>query len=76
MDIIQGDQTLFMREDEVEAAWSVVMPVINAWKANKPKDFPNYQAGTWGPQAAEELVNKDGNRWFVSTGEIAEQKKA
>lgn len=76
LDIIQGDQTLFMREDEVEAAWSVVMPVINAWKANKPKDFPNYQAGTWGPQAAEELVNKDGNRWFVSTGEIAEQKKA
>lgn len=75
VDVMQGDQTLFMREDEVEAAWSVVMPVINAWEANRPADFPNYQAGTWGPQAAEKLINKDGNRWFVSAGEKKEQKK-
>lgn len=67
LDIMRDDQTLFMRDDQVEAAWSVVMPVLNVWEANDPGDFPNYTVGSWGPQAAEEFILKDGNSWFVSS---------
>ena len=65
LDVLKGDATLFMRADQVEAAWSVVMPIINAWKAKEPVHFPNYAAGSWGPEAADELVHKDGFRWAL-----------
>ena len=48
LDILLGDATLFMRADKVEAAWKILMPVINAWEAAPPTDFPNYDAGTEG----------------------------
>ncbi len=64
LDIMQGDQTLFMRADQVEAAWEVLMPVINSW-TNKPSvNFPNYSADSWGPEAAEALIAVDGFHWF------------
>lgn len=65
LDTMQGDQTLFMRGDQVEAAWEILMPVINAW-ANKPSlNFPNYTAGSWGPELAEALIAAQGFHWFT-----------
>jgi glucose-6-phosphate 1-dehydrogenase len=64
LDAMLGDATLFMRADQVEAAWSVVMPVVESWKAAKPIGFPNYQAGSWGPESAEVLIAQDGRSWL------------
>jgi glucose-6-phosphate 1-dehydrogenase len=63
MDAIHGDSTLFARRDEVEAAWALVTPVLDAWRDNPPADHPNYEAGTWGPEAAVALLASDGRRW-------------
>jgi glucose-6-phosphate 1-dehydrogenase len=62
-DCMMGDATLFQRADQVEAAWSVVAPVQAAWNSGPPPDFPNYQAGTWGPKEADELLTRDGRDW-------------
>src|SRR5262249_29025635 len=48
---ILGDQTLFSRTDLVEAAWGIAQPILDAWAAHPPVDFPNYPAGGWGPRA-------------------------
>ena len=63
MDALNGDSTLFARRDEVEAAWELVTPVLDAWRDNPPPDHPNYDAGTWGPEAAVALLARDGRRW-------------
>jgi glucose-6-phosphate 1-dehydrogenase len=65
MDIILGDPTLFMRADQVEAAWSVVMPVLEAWSQSGAPDLPNYPAGTWGPEDADTLIAQDGRSWLT-----------
>jgi glucose-6-phosphate 1-dehydrogenase len=65
-DAMMGDATLFQRADQVEAAWSVVAPIQSAWNAAPPPDFPNYKAGTWGPDAAAELLARDGREWEVT----------
>jgi glucose-6-phosphate 1-dehydrogenase len=65
LDTMLGDQTLFMRGDEVEAAWDLLMPVINVWAKNKNLDFPNYAADSWGPELADSLITKDGFNWFT-----------
>ncbi|MBD8890481.1 glucose-6-phosphate dehydrogenase [Roseibium litorale] len=62
MDVIRGNQTLFMRRDEVDAAWAWIDPILDAWKASK--DTPrSYTAGTWGPSASIALVERDGRTW-------------
>lgn len=66
-DVMTGDATLFMRADQVEAAWRMLMPVLEVWADNPPNDFPNYAAGTWGPESAEALVAVDGNSWLTPT---------
>ena len=64
LDCMVGDQTLFMRGDQVEAAWELLMPVISAW-SNKPSlNFPNYSADSWGPELAEALIAADGFHWY------------
>jgi glucose-6-phosphate 1-dehydrogenase len=63
MDAMHGDSTLFARRDEVEAAWERVTPLLDAWRDNPPLDHPNYEAGTWGPDAAVALLARDGRRW-------------
>ncbi|BAZ43196.1 glucose-6-phosphate 1-dehydrogenase [Chondrocystis sp. NIES-4102] len=64
LDCMLGDQTLFTRADEVEAAWNIVMPVINAWEAPSDPDLmPQYEAGTWQPTDAELMINRDRRRW-------------
>ena len=63
LDCLSGDQTLFNRADEVEAAWSLMMPLLEAWESKRPLDFPNYKAGSWGPQVADEMIGRDGFSW-------------
>ena len=67
LDIMRGDATLFMRDDQAEAAWAAIAPVLATWEAIRPTDFPNYQAGTWGPEAADVLIAQDGRSWVIPT---------
>ena len=62
-DCMVGDATLFQRADMAETGWSIVEPILDAWKAFPPSTFPNYAAGTWGPREAEELIRRDGRHW-------------
>jgi glucose-6-phosphate 1-dehydrogenase len=62
-DVIEGNQTLFMRADQVEAAWEVITPLLEAWQKRPPVDFPNYSPDSWGPEDAEALIAKDGHFW-------------
>jgi glucose-6-phosphate 1-dehydrogenase len=63
LDAMQGDQTLFARADWVDRAWEVVDPVVERWTSQPVRDFPNYAAGSAGPDAADELLRRDGRRW-------------
>jgi glucose-6-phosphate 1-dehydrogenase len=63
LDALLGDASLFTRADEVEEAWSIVDPVIQAWADEGPPAFPSYEAGTWGPEAADDLLAREGRRW-------------
>jgi glucose-6-phosphate 1-dehydrogenase len=63
LDSMLGDQSLFTRADEVEAAWSIVAPIHNTWLDSPAPTFSNYAAGDWGPDEAEDLVERDGRRW-------------
>ncbi len=65
LDVMLGDATLFMRADQVEAAWNVLMPILNIWESTPPLDFPNYDSGTWGPEDAEALIARDGHNWVM-----------
>ena len=64
LDAINGDQTLFMRADQVEAAWVIIMPILNYWEKSTASNFPNYSADSWGPENAETLIAKNGYSWF------------
>ena len=68
-DVIEGNATLFMRGDQVEAAWEIITPIMELWKAKLPVDFPNYAPGTWGPEDAEALIAKDGHHWITLPSE-------
>jgi glucose-6-phosphate 1-dehydrogenase len=72
LDVLHGDVTLFMRGDQTEAAWGIVAPILERWEAVYPNDFPNYPAGSWGPEAAEVLIAQDGRSWLQP--ELKEQK--
>jgi glucose-6-phosphate 1-dehydrogenase len=63
LDALRGDPTFFARADEVEAAWEIVEPILEAWEATKPAGFPNYPAGSSGPAAADELLARENRRW-------------
>jgi glucose-6-phosphate 1-dehydrogenase len=62
MDVVRGNQTLFMRRDEVEAAWRWIDPILDAWAAAGEAPKP-YTAGTWGPSAAIALIERSGRTW-------------
>jgi glucose-6-phosphate 1-dehydrogenase len=62
-DCILGDSTLFARQDEVLQSWKLLTPVLEYWAKTAPQDFPNYPAGSWGPKAADQMINADGHRW-------------
>ncbi|HEX5825972.1 MAG TPA: glucose-6-phosphate dehydrogenase [Candidatus Limnocylindrales bacterium] len=63
LDVLLGDASLFTRADEVEEAWGIVDPIVATWAEMPPPDFPNYEAGTWGPEAADDLLAREGRRW-------------
>ena len=62
-DCMIGDATLFQRADMVEAGWNVVGPVQDVWKALPARAFPNYEAGSWGPKEADDLLKRDNRAW-------------
>ena len=62
LDALLGDGTLFTRADEVEEQWLLVDSIVAAWQRDRPY-FPNYNAGTWGPPSADELLHRDGRSW-------------
>jgi glucose-6-phosphate 1-dehydrogenase len=62
LDAMQGDATLYTRQDMVEASWAVVEPIQNVWRGTK-FDFPNYPAGSWGPPAADDMLARRGHAW-------------
>ncbi|HMK22861.1 MAG TPA: glucose-6-phosphate dehydrogenase [Terriglobales bacterium] len=63
LDVMAGDATLFMRRDQVEAAWQFVTPVLERWEKVGVRDLPEYQCGTWGPVEADRLMEPDGRFW-------------
>ncbi|GAA4445865.1 glucose-6-phosphate dehydrogenase [Nibrella saemangeumensis] len=65
LDVMAGNATLFMRADQVEAAWEVIMPILEAWEKRPPIDFPNYAPDSWGPEDAEALIAQDGHHWVT-----------
>ena len=65
MDVARGNQTLFMRSDEVEAAWAFIDPIVNEAKLRQPE---KYTAGTWGPVSSFELMAEHGHRWIERGG--------
>jgi glucose-6-phosphate 1-dehydrogenase len=63
MDVVRGSQALFMRRDEVEAAWAWIDPILEAWGSSSETPKP-YTSGTWGPSAAVALIERDGRTWY------------
>jgi glucose-6-phosphate 1-dehydrogenase len=63
LDAMLGDATLFAHRDGVEATWALITPILKAWAEKPVKDFPNYAAGTWGPTAADALLEVEGRKW-------------
>jgi glucose-6-phosphate 1-dehydrogenase len=63
LDALRGDSTLFMRSEELVSAWEFVTPILDSWAGSPPPDFPNYEAGTWGPRAADDLIEQDRGGW-------------
>ena len=63
-DCLRGDATLFDRGDSVEAAWSLVDPILDVWSAAKTVTVPEYPAATWGPKESDQLLERDGRQWY------------
>lgn len=63
LDAMQGDQILFARADWIGHAWDIIDPLVGSWGENPPGDYPNYEAGGWGPPEAAALIARDGRRW-------------
>jgi len=64
-DCLKGDHLLFTPAEMVETEWKLVQPILDMWSIIKPQDFPNYKAGTWGPEESEELITQDGRKWII-----------
>ncbi len=62
-DSAKGDDSLFVKADEQLATWRLLTPVLEHWKEHPPKNFPNYEAGSWGPEAADKLLEQQGHKW-------------
>ena len=67
MDVVRGNPTLFMRRDEVEAAWKWIDPILASWVNQRETPKP-YTAGSWGPSAAVALIERDGRTWHEEAG--------
>jgi len=65
LDVMLNDSTQFMRADQQEKAWEVIAPILKVWQSVEPSDFPNYPAGSWGPEGAELIAARSGRTWHV-----------
>jgi glucose-6-phosphate 1-dehydrogenase len=65
LEILEGDAAMFMRADQVEEAWKVVTPIMEAWKKETAPRFPNYEPGSWGPKTGEALIKPQGCSWTL-----------
>jgi glucose-6-phosphate 1-dehydrogenase len=68
LDAMLGDQTLFAHRDGVETTWALYTPILEAWANKNPEVFPNYFAGTWGPDCADRLLEHGGHVWRNNLG--------
>jgi glucose-6-phosphate 1-dehydrogenase len=68
LDALDGWATQFMRADQIEWAWKVVMPILDAWEKYPKKQLQFYPAGTWGPAAANALLKPFAKEWFQLAG--------
>ena len=64
MDALLGDASLFTRDDEVEAEWGLITPILKTWAIDEETEIPKYAAGSWGPKEAEELIKCTGREWL------------
>src|SRR5262249_9667578 len=64
LDAMAGDATLYTRQDMVDASWHVVQPILEFWSSRK-FPLPNYEAGTWGPKASDEMLARRGHVWRI-----------
>ncbi len=71
LDAMLGDQTLFAHRDGVETTWALFTPILEAWAAKTPEKFPNYEAGSWGPECGDHLIAKSGHAWRNDLGRKA-----
>jgi len=69
IDALDGDSTLFMRSDQVEEAWDIIATIQEEWKNGTYSPIYTYAAGSWGPEAANELLSRQGHRWLSATME-------
>jgi glucose-6-phosphate 1-dehydrogenase len=63
LDAMFGDPTLFTRRDEIEAAWIIMQPILDAWEDADTTPVRPYEAGTWGPAKADAMIERDGRTW-------------
>jgi glucose-6-phosphate 1-dehydrogenase len=63
LDAMKGDPTLYARGDWVDIAWEILAPVLEVWSSGDPRQFPNYEAGTWGPAEADAMIERAGRHW-------------
>lgn len=63
LDVMKGDPTLFTRNDEIEESWELLAPIFEVWEGSTPPPLCTYEAGTWGPAAADELLQRSGHKW-------------
>jgi glucose-6-phosphate 1-dehydrogenase len=71
LDAMLGDQTLFSHRDGVEVTWALYTPVLQAWARKNPEVFPNYFAGSWGPECSDHLLERSGHKWRNDLGRKA-----
>jgi glucose-6-phosphate 1-dehydrogenase len=71
LDAMLGDQTLFAHRDGVETTWALYTPILKAWAAKPPEAFPNYFAGSWGPECADHLLERARHEWRNNLGRKA-----
>jgi len=71
LDAMLGDQTLFSHRDGVETTWALYTPILQAWSAKTPQVFPNYFAGSWGPECSDHLLEHEGRAWRNDLGRKA-----
>jgi glucose-6-phosphate 1-dehydrogenase len=69
LDAVQGDASLFARADEIELAWGIIDPILDAWKQPGAPPLVFYQQGSWGPVEADEFLAQDGHAWILGCEE-------